>query len=1106
MPAGPGGLAVLREARLGALLQHPNVVGTLQVGEHGGIWCIALELVRGPSVRQLCRQAGGALPPGVVVEVGLQAAAGLEHVHGFRLDDRHTGLVHRDVKPSNLLVDQSGLVKLADLGVSLLSGESDQVAGTRGYMAPEQILGCPEPRSDLFSLGVVLYVMATGQPPLGRGARVAAATRQVESLLQKPAFLAPVDARVPGLGDLVRWCLRHDPALRPGSARELGAALSVLRSRLPRRPTLLETLHQVSPELAPTLAPSSDVPTQRHQAGNLRPPRDAFVGREAELRELATRVREEPWVVLLGPGGAGKTRLALEVARQVVHALPGGAWALDLSLATTEDGVCGAVAAGLELELERADPVGQIGRVFHAMGRTLVVLDNLEQCVAALHQTLPRWLDLAPQVCFLGTSRVVPGLKGEQTLALGELGTDDAVALFRKRAPRPLTRAEETEVEPLCNALERMALPIELAAARLRVLDAEKIRTRLSLALLSGGGLERPERHRSLTASLQWSHDLLSPAGRAALADLSAFEGGFDLAAAEGVIDLERGDTGPFAALDALVELSEASLLRVNPVISRFSLQGVVQQFARPLLSSAEREAAEARHGAHYAQLGAPEAIEALDGRNGIDRYRALERELDNLLAACARAVARGAGAIAVQTLGAAGQILSRRGPRSVWIALARTVVQMPSLSTIDGARAALSLGTALRGAGLVTEALPWLERALGPHLEGTDRHGATRVMEELARAARYAGRLAEARERAERCLLLARELGDRHAEGRVLLILGAVYSDEGNVHAGEVQFEQALLIHRETGNRRAEGMVLGSLGGGLANRARYAEARACFEQALLIDRESGFVGAEASALGNLADLELAEGHPERARDCLERARSLQRQVGHQAEEGATLLNLANLHWYQGRAEEARALLAEALAIHRRAGNRRYEAVAIANLGLYVPEGGDTQASLAPLEQALAIAREVGARKIEGAIVLEIGALHRRERRLAVARVHFHAALTVFREVSDALGEAKALLGLAQVAGDTPAERTAAFDLLRLAESLLDAVGARVERALVLACRAELQARDGDADSARDSLSQATGLADWHVEVRREFGRVRALLGGPDEDAQARAR
>ena len=205
---------LIREARVGALLSHPNLVDTLDLVQHDGRWTLVMALVRGAPLSKLAR---GPWFPARVVEVGLMVCAGLTHVHGYcDAAGRPLGLVHRDIKLENLLVDIHGLVRIADLGIASWRDSASEPAGTPGYIAPEQLNGAPEARSDLFSLGVTLARLATGEAPFGRGSSAIAALADTDRVALDPALFATLEGVAPGLGEVIRRALRHDPALRCG--------------------------------------------------------------------------------------------------------------------------------------------------------------------------------------------------------------------------------------------------------------------------------------------------------------------------------------------------------------------------------------------------------------------------------------------------------------------------------------------------------------------------------------------------------------------------------------------------------------------------------------------------------------------------------------------------------------------------------------------------------------------------------------------------------------------------------------------------------------------------------------------------------------------------
>jgi len=932
---------LLREARLGGRIQHPHVVSTLLVGEHDGVLCVALELVRGLPLGALL-EGSGPLSGNALVEVGTQLAAALHHVHTFRVDGRDAGLVHRDVKPGNVLVDRYGMVKLADLGISLLRGASGEIAGTPGYAPPEQFDGTFSPASDLFALGVTLYQLATRRRPFGGGRAALVAVQRVEERLAEPGFLGALDRQLPGLGEVVGACLRFEPAQRPRSAEAVRGAMAALRATA-TGPSLVAMLGQVAPDLVVSElgTAASEAATRVLPPGNLPPSRDRFFGRSEELRQLAEATATASWVVLLGPGGHGKTRLALEHAQRQQHALQGGAWAFELAEARSVAGICAAVSGGLGVPLGAGDPAEQLGRAFAARGRCLVVLDNLEQCLDALPATVGRWRQLAPEATFLGTSRVRPTLSAEAEVSIGGLSRDDAVALFVARAPRPVADDERERVADLCDAIDRVPLAIELAAARTRMLSVPVLQKRLGLALLGGARDDRPERHRSVTASIRWSWELLSEPAAAALLQLSVFEGTFDLSAAEAVLSL--GDDAPWA-LDVLEELADASQLRVDPASGRFGTWMAVRSFGAAMLPYPERRAAEERHGRHYAglELG----------------YRPeLVAELDNVVAACRRAIARSDGAVAAATLDLASEVLDRRGPHDAWAQLADDVASIPLSGT---ARAVVARRRAYaRWRGLGAEAVDDLRAAVAVAEQEALPVERARCLARLARALAELGD-PTAEDHYQRALALQQAHGNRRDEAQTLTSYGVLLNDAGRIAESEATYHRAVQLHRATGNRLYEGISQSNLGVLLLAQQRLDEAEALFVQARRIHELLDDPLSVAVALANLGVVHRRRGEPQTAQAFYERALATYRTVGEQRLQSITLANLGTLAFNRGDLQEASERFAAAHEMATSCGSAVTAAWALARLGEVDLKDGRLERAVTRLEEAAGVFRDVG--------------------------------------------------------------------------------------------------------------------------------------------------
>ena len=243
--------ALVKEARIGAMLKHRNIVEVYDFGEIGRYPFISMELVDGVGLDKILKT--GPLPASQALDLGIQLCAGLDHAHaGVTIEGRPAPVVHRDLKPSNILLDQDGLVRIMDFGIAkaaVVSGivtATGMTRGTPSYMSPEQVRGkAVDGRSDLFAVGTVMFEMLTGQQ-LFRGRTLLETLNliaAVEARLARPGFLAPAEAVVPGMAGVLRRCLRADAGRRFRRARDMVTALAALRDLVPTIGTLADRVH-----------------------------------------------------------------------------------------------------------------------------------------------------------------------------------------------------------------------------------------------------------------------------------------------------------------------------------------------------------------------------------------------------------------------------------------------------------------------------------------------------------------------------------------------------------------------------------------------------------------------------------------------------------------------------------------------------------------------------------------------------------------------------------------------------------------------------------------------------------------------------------------------
>lgn len=1068
------------EARLGALLAHPNVVGTYELGCADGRWYVAMELVHGPTTAALLRQ--GPLPPSCVVDIGMQACAGLAHIHGLCVDGAHAGLVHRDIKPQNLLVDRTGIVKIADLGIARFGGKPGVAAGTPGYTAPEQLAGSDGPGSDLFALGATLYVLATGGRPFGRGKHAATDARSVALRLGDPRFLGDLNVRVPGLGPVLERCFQPDVGRRHLGAAALGDDLRAIRAELRDGPALLDLLDG---ERASDASRSGATPTTGSGAPTILLPRghlprvaEPFFGREDERADLLKRVRAGATLITVhGPGGMGKTRLALEAAAAVQREIEGGAWFCDLSEATSVEGVCARVCAVLSVPPTTEDPVVQAGRAISARGRAVVVLDNLEQCVAAARVIVPRWLDLAPHATFLATSRIALRLSGEAVLGLEPLDTDAGVALFCDRAAVRPSPQEHSLVRELVARLDGLPLALELAAARTRMLRLPQLLEQVEqrFRLLSGGPADRPARQRSLRAALDGSWELLTEGQRAALCQLAVFAEGWTLEAAEAVLDLSEHDPDAWA-LDVLTELADHSLVRFDAESQRFSMFAAVRSYVQR--RSEETAAAERRHGAWFAQLGTPAALRALDKHGGMEALQRTGAEIENLRVACQRASARGDTDQAAATALAAWAVLELRGP----FGAARAMLEVARAAGPSDRDAELlrALGHAMLREGRDSEARVVLTEAVEAFEQCGDAVPTVHALCKLSYAQAGDGEPERALETAERAVDMARAASDPGALADALATRVNRSLGRRDPEPAAADLARAAELARTAGDLRQEGRAALALSVVYFKLGRLEEGLLSARTALGISRTIGDLSAQSVAHLDMALILYALGHHDSARRHDARALAVAQDIGDRRIEGATHLNVGYRAGELGHFRAARRSTERGEALFVEIGHRPSLAMAVGNLGVLDLYEGRLEDARARLTLALASHREVGNRRSEGFVRGHLGTLARVEGDLAAAEEHLVGSVGLLGELRDHELGSRAASELGR---------------LRIAQGALDAAEAALAEADAWASRCQQPLCAGFAACGRAELAQARGEGGKAelVEARRHMAAAGAV-------------
>ena len=787
---------------------------------------------------------------------------------------------------------------------------------------------------------------------------------------------------------------------------------------------------------------------------NLSPERDAFVGREAELSELAQCLDSGARLLtVVGSGGSGKTRLVRRYGLTRLGDWPGGIYFCDLSDAQSLDSILFSVASALEVPLGKDDPVVRLGHAIAGRGRSLVILDNFEQVLAHAPTTVGRWLDRAIEATFLVTSREQLHLPGEALFALEPLPLEgDAVELFITRARTlvpgfALDDGHRAVVGTVVRLLDGLPLAIELAAARVPVLSLGQLLARLKdrFGLLAGRSVI--SRQATLRAAIDWSWDLLSPWEQGALAQCAMFEGGFTLEAAEAVLDLAAWREAP-PVLDVVQALLDKSLLRAWVPATRgryaidepyFGMYVSIHEYAREKLRAYGADAesgTERRHGGYFARFGVDEAIDALSTHGGVRRRQALTFEVDNLAVACRRAVARSDPDVAALTYRALWEVLSLKGPLGPGLALGPKVLALQGIGTPRLIDAAINLADALGGSG----------------------------------------RIDSARELLQGQLTHARAMADRRREGLLLGQLANLDREQGHMDRAKTNLEAAIALHREVGNLLGQGSALHTLGNLLDQQGSAASSRECHEAALAIFTAIGHRRGIGHVRAGLGILNRHQGRMDEAREHYEAALAIQREVGDRRSEGIVLGNLANLLNDQGFLDQALAHHEAALAIHREVGSRVVESYVLANIGLLESAQGRRDEARAHLDQALAIDREVSNRVHQGVVLVSLGTLELTESRFDRAQVLLGEALQINRATGNRLYQGVALAALSELCRRQ--QRIAdAREMLLEGEALLRDIDNPLELAHLLCVKGRTALDAGDGAVARAALRETEDIA-----------------------------
>jgi predicted ATPase/Tfp pilus assembly protein PilF len=1017
-----GKARLLGEARAASALDHPGICTVFDIGESEEGLYLAMAYYEGESLA--ARLQDGPISLEAALRIACRTAEALAHAHD-------AGIVHRDVKPSNIFLTTRGEVKILDFGVAKLAKADYQtqpgmLLGTPAYMSPEQLLGdVVDHRTDIWSLGVVLFESVTGKNPFLDDRKTSAFTA---ALFQNPPSLGSLVPEAPDLlGKILARALAKRPEDRYSSIKELLGDLERARSLC-----------------GPGQAARS--PASRLTGGELPIPLSSFIGRQAEVDRIRALLPMVRVLTLTGTPGTGKTRLAIEVARQVSESYQNQVYFVPLASVMDSELVPFTIAQTLGIRTTSGKSITDLLRDSLRQGRCLLVLDNFEQVVAA-GSFLADLLTGCPQLQALITSRMPLHITGEHEFPVSPLTLPDpasvgdvtearrypSVALFEERA-RAATGSFELnqdnlrQVADLCVRLDGLPLAIELAASRAKLFSPETLLARLAsrMGLLKSSFRDRPARHQTLRQAIAWSYDLLEPELKAFFRRASLFRGGFSIEAAAAVVNsVSDLRMEPFDAVFALLDHSLLRQKQSGGSESRLFMLETIREFGLEMLrESGEMPRAQQAHSGYYLDL-ARQAEPALTGPRQVEWLDLLEQEHDNIRLVLA------------------------------WSKENRHVA--------IGLRLSSALWRFWLVRGYLVEGYEHLRHFLGESAK-PQAAGWLRTVWTAA---------GESRDPDEEDQETSPEFGEHRAAA--LLGAGNLAHNLGDIQAARAWLEESLSLYRATADQRGTAAALNSLGWVGCEVSEFDQARALSQEALRLTRDMGDKRGSALALNNLGWVANYQGDYDSATAFHSESLALRKEIG---DERGVAFALSNLGWaeqYHGDYSKAESLLREAIEVLSRLNDRGLLAWALIFFGRIAADQGDSEAALVRLERSVALWEEVGNRSGAayalaqlGSIAGEAGDFDRSQRRLG-------EAMEIFHSIGCGWGCAYTRLYLARL-NHARGDLSRALRLCREAIEALRKLGDGRGVAEGLETLAALEASSGGGCSAAASLATALAL------------------------------
>jgi len=1034
-----------REGRALSQLNHPNIVKVLDMIEEDDGHFLVMEYVPGGSLYDVLKE-NKKFTLQRALYTALDLADALTRAHRLNI-------LHRDIKPANVMLAADGTPRLTDFGMARVSGDSlvtqdGAIVGTLAYLGPEVFQGeQADERTDIWAFGVMLYEMLIGERPFMHeqpGALINAIMSQkypeVDSL--RPDL--PI-----ALVDLINRMLIKDRQARIGSIRMVGTELeNIIRGGdAVITPTTTTSTGRFD---TPTPTPNNEVITtsQRRAPNNLPAQPTPFVGRRRELNDLTEIMQGgNRLITQIGPGGMGKTRIALEFGEEHLSTFRDGVYFVPLAPVSNAEFVPSTIAESLSFSFTSEDRTQDLVN-YLAEKHVLLILDNFEH-VTESASLVADLIAGAPNLTVMVTSRERLRLRGETIyeidgMILPRLNSETsdtileypAVKLFMQSARRVMPDFEidsddtANDVGSIINMVQGLPLGIELAAAWLEMLPVDEISNEISRSLdfLETDLRDVPERHRSLRAVFEYSWNLMNEAERETFLKLSVFRGGFERDAAQNIAD---------ASLRVLTTLVNKSLLSRDPN-GRYKVNKLLRQYAEERFKDdATREDVCTKHAQYYGKF-LLDFYPMFTSKHEAQAIVKVETELDNVMASYDWAlkqkkyeeIADSMYAIAMFYLSRSllidGKMMFQRfineleangktDTRYYW----ESVVQLATFAgrlgyyeySHDNAQKALAyfmshqltepaafamntVAYALMSMGEFERSIEYSAKASELMQDLSDLNIWYMAMGNMGYAEFLRGDFQQASIIYETIMYTSTQHPiSRTGKAFMKNNMGEIYRELGNIAQARDLFQEAYDIFKSSRHEGGMAFTMNNLAGILFLQSKYKEAREMFEESYRLNKRVGnqsAIGHSLSALGNLA---ITTDDYAEAIGFYEQALEVRRKIKDRLAEADSLLDLARTYTAMGEFDKAQRNYENSTRIREELGDQIGMAYAVAGRGLVLMMRGEIEEARSSILQAYEAAQQFNVPFLSAQAAVTMGELALHDGRLDEAGQFYKSTL-----------------------------------------------------------------------------------------------------------------